>query len=184
MQSWTNRVSVDMHGKDTWLTCPVKRESGPQFISEVQINYDQDIENTWAKLFLHAYKKAPNYEFICEMAKDLLAEGHMTISAFNQASLETLCKLMGIKVNFVRHSDLGSEGQGNELLKNICLDVECDTYLSGTGAQDYMDLNIYAQAGIKVVYQDYLQKIGADRDKKLSVLHHLFRTPRALWGTF
>lgn len=182
MQSWCNRVAVDMHGKDTWFMCPVKRESGPQAINEVKINYEQDFRSAWDKLFVHAYKKAPNYTEVSGMIYDLVAQNFENLAEFNLAAIKHIAELLGLKTKIVRHTDLGLKDTGNQLLIDLCKAVECNTYLSGTGAQDYMDLDAYKNAGIDVIYQDYAGKVG--RDKKLSVAHHLFQTPKEQWGAF
>ena len=40
-------------------------------------------------------------------------------------------------------------------LIDICRALGADTYLAGAGGHDYMDLELFKKAGIKVIFQEY-----------------------------
>jgi hypothetical protein len=62
---------------------------------------------------------------------------------------------MGIDIHMVRSSSLPIRGVKSELVKNICVYLEADIYISGALGRDYLDLESFARENIKVVSQDY-----------------------------
>ena len=44
----------------------------------------------------------------------------------------------------------------NDLILNLCESVSADVYLSGKGAQKYMNLESFKHAGIKVEFQNFI----------------------------
>jgi hypothetical protein len=52
-------------------------------------------------------------------------------------------------------STLAVAGEQSERLVNLCQAVGGDVYLSGPGGKEYMDLEIFASAGIEVQWQAF-----------------------------
>jgi hypothetical protein len=57
----------------------------------------------------------------------------------------------------VRASSLTAEGRATELLISLVRAVGGDTYLAGHGAGDYQDDRQFADAGIRLQYQEFKQ---------------------------
>ena len=61
---------------------------------------------------------------------------------------------------------------------NICKEVGADTYLSGTGAKDYLIDEEFDKAGLKLIYQNFIhptyrQRFG-DFQPYMSIVDLLF----------
>jgi hypothetical protein len=55
----------------------------------------------------------------------------------------------------VRSSELGIGGDRNTRLLTLCRHFGADTYLSGNAAQAYLDVAMFAAAGVRVEWQDF-----------------------------
>lgn len=182
MGAWCNRVNLSMHGKKMWFGCPVTRESGPQAIKNVTIkqsvfNFDKVI-----KTLLHAYNQQENYHEIVSLVRDCFNQGYENISELNIYLIKRVAKLLNIKTNFVRQSELLDRNlNSNEMLVDLCRQVNADVYLSGHGAKNYMNLNVFKESGIRVNYQetDFVYP-----EYYYSILHFMACEPRGSWGTF
>ncbi|MEO0049645.1 MAG: WbqC family protein, partial [candidate division WOR-3 bacterium] len=67
--------------------------------------------------------------------------------------------VLDLKVPIIYSSSLKVEGTSTERLVNICRAVGADKYLSGPGGRNYMDLSLFEQEGIKVVWQEFTHPV-------------------------
>ena len=56
----------------------------------------------------------------------------------------------------VYQSELGVDGRASELLANLSVAVGADHYLSGPGGKEYMELDVFEDAGVEVVWQEFV----------------------------
>src|SRR4051794_38560492 len=70
--SWVNRVRIAIRNAPAWITSPIRREHGTQIIRKVRIDDTQP----WRKKLLRTldanYRKAPNYERVVPLLRDLI----------------------------------------------------------------------------------------------------------------
>lgn len=71
------------------------------------------------------------------------------------AFLTWVMGILEINIPVVRLSDLPVGGQKSELLISACQAVNADTYLSGIGGKEYMDLDLFEAADIQVLWQEF-----------------------------
>jgi hypothetical protein len=67
----------------------------------------------------------------------------------------TLAAWLGIARQPLRASALGVPGQRSERLLALCRALGATTYLTGDAAADYLDEDLFQQAGVEVVWQRY-----------------------------
>jgi hypothetical protein len=75
-----------------------------------------------------------------------------TLLDINLRSIEICRKALNISVPMIRSSQLRATGSKTELLVNICKELKATTYLSGPSGRDYLDMEFFDNAGIKVVF--------------------------------
>ncbi len=68
---------------------------------------------------------------------------------------ERLAELLGIRREMPLASGWALSDAPTGRLVDICGRVGADTYLSGAGGQDYLDLGQFDAAGIRVAFQDF-----------------------------
>jgi hypothetical protein len=173
-----NRNKVKTAQGWMWLTIPVLYQY-PEHINEVRINNRID----WRKKHLRAleinYHKAPYFDDFFPDVEHFYAQDSEFISETNRASVLMLMGMLGIHKETEVASALGHlPEEPSERLAAICEFVKADTYLSGTGGQDYLDLEPFNKKGITVLFQDfkhpvYMQLYG-DFIPYLSLLDLLF----------
>jgi len=172
MGSWCNRVNISMNGKKTWFSFPVIREHGIQPINNVLINRKcLDLEKLMYTLRC-AYAKKENFSFVESVFKEIIQKQELkSLSDFNIQAIKKIAYILGIKTKFVRQSDLEDLSlSSNEMLVNLCKQVNATTYLSGKGAKAYMDDILFKKNSIEVLYQNtnFLYQ-----DADYSILHYL-----------
>ncbi len=79
------------------------------------------------------------------------------LSNVNRHLLQGLCDLLGIRTRLSWSMDYEVQQGRTERLVGICRQLGVTEYLSGPSARGYLDENLFAQAGITVLWMDYLQ---------------------------
>lgn len=138
-----------------WFTVPVLYKY-PEQINEVRVNNLVD----WRKKHVRAleinYHKAPYFHDLFPEIEQFYAEDSEFISDANRASVLMLLKLLGVFKEIKVASMLGDLPEvPSERLAAICECVKADTYLSGAGGKDYLDLEPFNKKGITVLFQDF-----------------------------
>lgn len=91
---------------------------------------------------------APELEAVYSRRWDRLAE-------LNIHLMGLLMGWLGIEVERTRSSELAVDGHKTELLINLCRAVGADTYISGRGAEDYLEPESFKAAGIRLLWSEF-----------------------------
>lgn len=162
-----------------WLTTPIihKYHRGP--INQMKIDNETGDwrDRNWRSLTCN-YARAPYFKEYAGFLKDAFERDWEFLADLNIYLIENLMQVLGLKVPTERSSLLNTSGKGTELLIEICKKVKADTYLSGPGGKNYMDLERFKQENIKVEFQEfehpvYPQRFG-DFIENLSIIDLLF----------
>ena len=153
---WRNRNRIKSPAGPHWLTVPVRVGSLSQRISETEV----DNRQPWARKHLGTvrqfYSKAPHLKRYLPELEELLAGRRWELLAeLDEAVVKLMCRWLGLERPTLRSSELGVEGQRSERLLKLCLRLGARRYLSGSAAQSYLDVEMFARHGVEVVWQDY-----------------------------
>jgi hypothetical protein len=155
-RDWRNRNKIKTRTGVQWLTIPV----------ETKGNYDKPIRDirvsdpAWPRRHFesirHNYVRAPYFAQYESFLADLyLSPMPVYLTEINVRFVSAVCALLGITTS-ITISDLGDSVSGrNERLISLCHRVGAQRYLSGPAAREYLDEDLFAGQGIKVVYADY-----------------------------
>ena len=58
-------------------------------------------------------------------------------------------------------SELGYEGRATDALISICRAAAADTYLSGPGGREYLEIEKFEGAGLRLLFHDYRHPVHA-----------------------
>jgi hypothetical protein len=105
------------------------------------------------------YRKAPYFDEVFPHILHLYDAPPRLMADFNLRSIELLMDLLDVRLPWVRSSSLQPVGSSNELLIDLLGKVGATHYLSGTGARDYMQPEKFAEAGIEVVWQQFVHPV-------------------------
>lgn len=154
-RSWTNRDKIKTAQGEKWLTVSVKKTSLDTAINQVELSTDIDWRQGNLRLLEQNYRRAACYNEIMPEIEHLYSRPFDMLRDLNIASIEMLMDMLDVRIPWVWSSSLDPVGTKNELLVNMLQKVSATHYLSGVGARDYFDPMPFAQAGIKVIWQDF-----------------------------
>lgn len=163
-KSWVSRVQVLRDGSPIWLTMPIRRASG-QLISEVRLS--EPVAASWRKLLgtvEHAYAKAPFAEEVLAWMGASAPEEGTLLADFNIAAIQGLSRRLGITdVRFSRASEAadlaGSSSRQTARIVETCQAFGATTYVSGLGCLDFLEPELFAEAGVQLEFQHFLHPV-------------------------
>ncbi len=137
-----------------WLTVPV-RYRFPQRIHEVPINSDVNWRHKHRQALTANYARAPHFKTHLPFFDNLYEQTWDRLVDLNIRTILGLMETFGVTTPTRRAADWELSDDPTGRLVDICRHAGADTYLSGAGGQDYLDLAQFEAAGIRVVFQDY-----------------------------
>lgn len=155
--SWSNRVKIMISGKAEWITMPINRSfSGIKNINEIEIDNSRNWNEKILKSIEVNYRKAPYFNDIFPIIKELLMTPGDDLTEFNLKIINTFCKILSINIShFIRGSKLNVTGNATDLLISIVKQTGCNTYMCGGGATKYQEDEKFTQNGITLQYQNF-----------------------------
>jgi len=157
--SFTTRVQVKTKSGAMWLSAPVDRSKGnansinKSFFSN-EINWRQK----HIKTIEHLYKKTPFFNEMMDIALNIYNQQTNNIAEFDQYCDETLMSFFGLHTKIMKSSEIHVSGSKTELLVNICKELGADVYITGHGALNYLDYDMFEKNKIEVQYIQYYFK--------------------------
>lgn len=152
---WQNRNRIKTVKGWQWITVPVAYRFG-QKISEVGIAANVNWGKKHIQSLVTNYAKAPFFDEHIGFFKQALSQKWSGLSELNIAMIEYIGKALGIEnTKTVLASGLGPCDDQTGRLIDICRAVNADTYLSGREGANYMKMDMFREAGIRVVFQDF-----------------------------
>lgn len=170
---WQNRNRIKTATGWQWITVPV-RHRFPQAIAEVEI----DAQVPWGRKHLRAlesnYRKAPHYEAVMTVLTEVLEDSWTHLAPLNVMLSRVVAAILDIGTTMRLGSEFTTREEPNGRLIDLCLELEADTYVSGAGARDYLDVSAFEAAGIAVRYQNFehptYPQLYGDFEANLSVV--------------
>lgn len=152
---WIHRDKLKVSQGETWLTVSLKKSSLDTPISEIELAQSTDWRSRNLDLIRESYRKAPYFDEIHPYLQDLYHYQCQRLVEFTMRSVEMLAQLFDIPLNTQLSSNLNCHGRKNQLLVDILKRVDASRYLSGMGAKDYFDPELFRLANIEVIWQDF-----------------------------
>ncbi len=162
-----NKIRVNEGGK--WMNVPVESAMSP--LSDIKIKSDGRINKVpWniyhMRLIEANYKKTPFFDDFYPDLKKIYLEPMNKLVDFNMKIIKYLAKCFEIETETVPFTELPENVNGSnasETLANAAKAVEADTYLSGAGGKNYLDISYFDDNGIKVIFQEYEHPVYPQR---------------------
>ncbi len=129
---------------DKWYTMSVKKGLEP-IRDKVYI----DPKNNWDKI----KNSLPKYKSILNEMDKCIGEN---LAATNFCIISNFCEMLGIDTEL--EVDQPTDLISTERLLNICKSWGATEYLSGVGGKDYLDVKLFNDNGIKVVFQEDMDR--------------------------
>ena len=190
---WRNRNRIKTPSGVQWLTIPVLTK-GKENLASSRINSQANWEQKHEKTLHQSYGKAPYFADYISLLKQVY-ERQPRAELLVDVTIEltiTLARALGIRhTNFVRSSELHSEGTKTERLINILQTLGATHYISGPSAKNYLQEDEFRRAAITLEYARYdypeYTQLYPPFDPQVSILDLLFMQGpdafRYIWGT-
>lgn len=159
-----NRNVIKTQTGPQWLTVPVLHHLG-QRICDVLVGKTSNWRKKHWSAIQTNYGPAPFFKDLAAPLRELIVERTDThLLPVDVELLRWAMAQLAIATPIRMSSELGvTSDDPNARLVALCQAVGADTYLSGPGGRDYMDLGLFERAGIAVVFQDYKARDYAQR---------------------
>ena len=160
-----NRIRIYEGWK--WLTVPVEKKRIP--INEVRIK--NEVKNwkglRWfedhLKNIRDNYKDTPYYSTYESEIERIYSKPYDRLVDLNMSIIYFLIKAFDIDTKIVFSSDFGFKTKSTQRLVDLVEALGGDVYLSGPMGRKYLDLKLFEERGIKVVFQDFKHPVYKQR---------------------
>lgn len=156
---WQNRNRIKTDRGWMWLTVPVIHNFG-QRINEVQIDNKQNWKKKHLNTFTTYYSKAPFFKSLFEELKELYSRDYELLADFNITTIKWILKKLKIEKKIFLSSNLNYNPEqipisADEKIIKILKIVNAETYISGQGGKNYLNLELFKKEGINVIFQNF-----------------------------
>lgn len=184
---------LDKNGEKKYITIPFQKKGYMlRPYNELELNTAVDWQTRQKNFICDNYRRHPYFREIWAEIEPVFTGEFTHLWQVTDASVQIMRRLLGVTTPLAYQSQLGeTEGKKSEFLIGLLHQLGADRYLSGSGAKKYMDMDMFARAGIEVIYQQftlpcYPQKNAAEFVGGISGLDILFNcgvdeTRRIFW---
>lgn len=148
-----NRNMIKTPRGALWLTVPVRYKFGAT-INEVQIADTNEYTKLLKTLEMN-YGRSGYFQQVYTPIRKIFSQGLTILQELNAALLDTILNTIGVRPEIRYSSSFNTTKKKDDLIIEIINHFGEDKYLSGPGALDYMDLNKFKKAGIKVYVSNF-----------------------------
>lgn len=146
-------------GKAAYLTLPVDAKNHQKdsiLINQVILKDSIELElQKHFNILKQRYGKFKGFKKIENKLKIIFDKKYVKLIDLVVATMNLLIEEFGISTEIVFSSDLNVTGTKSELMLNLTKAVNGDIYLSGRGAEDYMNDDLFKNNNVEVIYQDF-----------------------------
>lgn len=152
-----NRVQIKTATCSKWLTVPLRDQHRGQRIDQVLIDNRIDWRTQHRDMLKQAYLKAPFRDEMLTLVDQVFAKDYVTLEDLSRESILSLANYFGLTENtqFGDSAQMGVAGASSQRLHDLCLAVGASVYVTGHGARNYLDHELFEKSGIRVEYMKY-----------------------------
>lgn len=154
---YTKRVKIISNAAEYWLTIPLKNKKNELFIPICSMEIDKPdiVASKHLKTIELNYKKAPFFNDTFEHVVSFYDNSSSFISQRNIDFILAITKGLNIRKEFIKGSELNCKSDSTELLIEILKKLKASVYLSGDGAGDYQNEELYKSNGINLMFANF-----------------------------
>lgn len=152
-----NRVQVKTANGSKWLTVPLRDQHRGQCIDEVHIDNRTDWRSQHRDILRQSYLRAPFRDEMLALVDQIFAKDYVTLADLSRDSILSLAGYFGLTENteFRSSGQMAVGGSSSQRLHDLCLAVGANVYVTGHGARNYLDHELFERSGIRVEYMKY-----------------------------
>jgi hypothetical protein len=157
-EDFQHRNKIRIYHGWKWLTVPVEKKLKP--INEIQIRNEITTKGVkWSedhmKNIENEYKKTSYYPNFESDFEKIYKTNYNNLVDLNMEIINYLKKAFDIDTKIILSSKFGFASKSTQKLIDIVEILEGDTYLSGPGGLNYLDVSMFKNKDIEVKFQDF-----------------------------
>jgi WbqC-like protein family len=155
--SFTNRVQIKTPQGFKWLTVPLQQFNLGQKIKDIKVSYDKKWRENHFKFLSQNYLKSPYQKDMLAMVEKVYSQPTDILSEIAIYSLNEVCRYFNFKQpeHFLYSSQLNIDGKNYDRVLSIVKYLQGQVYITGHGAKNYLDHDLFEKNGIRVEYMNY-----------------------------
>jgi hypothetical protein len=153
-RTFINRVEVKTPQGPHWLTVPVLRP-GIQLISDVVAANESCWRDKHRKTLMYNYAKAPFVAEMMEIVDSVYALKTSLLCDLNIYGIERVSAYFGFAPRFCLASSFGVKSSSSVKVLELVQHLNGDVYITGHGAKNYLDHELFERNGVQVEYMNY-----------------------------
>jgi hypothetical protein len=155
-RSFQNRVQVKTGQGVRWLSVPVERAGkGRQMVNKARIKNEIDWRERHYGVMRNSLYACRHWEHCEPVLSEIFGHNWSALADLTINATLRIAGLLGLNREFCRSSSLGITGGKTERLVNICRRVGATKYISPLGSIQYLEHELFENAGIQVEYIAY-----------------------------
>jgi hypothetical protein len=156
-RSFTHRNRVKGSGSNViWLTVPVlKKGRFYQKINKVEINRTEKWQKRHLGTLQMNYANAPFFHYYKDELNGIYNRDWNRLVDLNYELFGFVLRVLRIDRKCYLASEMGIKGEKTELLVSIVKELGGNTYLSGSGARNYIDESMFRKEKVRLSYYQY-----------------------------
>jgi hypothetical protein len=178
-RGWANRNYIKGANNKTLLTVPVlSKGHREKKYTDIRINNEINWQRKHWKSICVSYSKAQFFDLYADKLTFFYEKKWDFISDLNYEMLIFFMDKLQIKTKTVKMSDHNFKGRKSDLVLDMCLELDADTYIFGEQGKNYANSSSFQKRGIGVKYQEYIhpeyRQLSSPFTPFLSIIDLLF----------
>jgi len=156
-RGWVNRNRILVQGRADYFTIPVKKSSRHFWINRRFVFEDERVLKKIERKLEYSYLKAPYYNEVSTIVRDVLYGGENNIARMAESSLKSIMSYLGIERTFLCASDLITDKDavqlgGADKLIALAKKVGADTYINPIGGLELYSKDLFSAKGVSLFF--------------------------------
>lgn len=154
--SFVNRVQIKCSSDTKWLTLPLRAFALGTSIDNISVRDDM-WKQSHISLLEQKYQEAPALGAMLKIVRELHQIQSESLGQIARKSI-LLCKdylNLNPKLKILESYEISSEGSGSRRVLDIVKRLGGTTYVTGWGARNYLDHELFERSGVRVEYMNY-----------------------------
>ena len=153
-----SRVQIRTNNGNPWLSMSINRKKSGLNINQTFLLEDSDWKIKHLKTIKHTYNKSKYFEEMYDLVKTIYHFDTDNLAEFNINAIEIIAAWAGLNTRFLKSSEIGIDGKSSSRLLEICKKLNASKYITGLGALEYLDHDLFDKENIPVEYMSYQKK--------------------------
>ncbi|MGE7762637.1 WbqC family protein [Peribacillus sp. NPDC097895] len=170
-------------GKESRLTVPLQKK--PEMLHEKLISYhspNQKWKRNHLKQISEVYKNAPYFHDFFPMLEEAYQKEQALLVDLNIHLIELILHYLNYEGETQLSTEFNTTFGKTERLVSLLKQTGGTCYLSGKSGKDYLEVELFQQEGIEVVYQNFIHPVYEVKNEKecvknLSILDWIMYYP-------